>query len=291
MKTRFIFSILIATCVCTGAKAQLYVDISPGYGLNLAALQYGESTYSGGNSGHVQSKKVSLGTGLNFGAGAGYALNEHLGLELGLQYLMNNVNAKNEFGYENTGLYSDRNTYEDSWKTTMLRVIPALRIMTGGEGKVQLYSKFGIVLGLMGKSVQNSKQTEVYTDQVTSSNSYTNVDEDTWEYKGGMGFGMMGSLGMNFMMNEKMSFYFEANVIGQSWAPKTGTLTKSTSNGTDNLPGMTKSQTEVDYVNSYDYSSSPPSSGSPSKSLKDYYPMSCVSLNIGIHITLGGKSE
>ena len=274
------------------ANAQkLYVDIDGGYGLRLSALQFGNSTYSSSGTTY-KSRTLTLGSGMNFGGNIGYSIKDNIALELGINYLISPFKMETNSGYEMVNISSETDKAEYNWKTTMLRITPAIRL-SAGTGKIKIYSRLGICFGILASSVQNEKDTQVHTDFQFPSNSSTNVDDKTWEYKGGMGFGLMGSMGLMYSLNDKLNLFFEANAISQNWAPKKASMTKNTTNGVDYLPTLTTSQKEIDFVDEYTISNNftPPSSTSPAKQIKIYFPTSCVSLNIGIHIPFGGKKE
>lgn len=73
---------------------------------------------------------------------------------------------------------------------------------------------------------------------------------------------------------------------------KKGTLTKSTVDDVDQMPMLDKIDKEIEFADSYSYSTSTPADvNQPDKSTKFYLPFSSIGINIGLHISLGGKTE
>ena len=73
------------------------------------------------------------------------------------------------------------------------------------------------------------------------------------EYSGGISFGFAGGIGADFMFNESIGIFTEVSINTQSWAPKKSKYTKYIDDGVDQLPSMTTSEIETEYVDSYTY--------------------------------------
>ena len=297
----------------------MYVLIGGGYGLSAAqnvflatedkssytttyTTTWDGSSYSYQNSsaGTSESKNIkgtgSFGKGLQMQGVFGYMFNEHIGAELGIGYLRGaGISSKNEYSYTMVDQYIDltnsANSYTDSetdaqsnegtFSGRMIRFIPSLRI-SAGSSKVQPYAKAGLVIGMGAKM----KYTEKYSDSFSSS---TYSGEDEVVYSGRISFGFSGAAGVNYKLSDKIGIFAEAGIINQSWAPKRSELTKSTTNGVNNLTGMSTYDKETEYVDSYTQTFGLPNTSKPSQELKFYFPFSSAGINVGVHFTLKGK--
>jgi hypothetical protein len=245
-----------------------YVNINAGYGLNMSSqnLYYFDfyNTTSGSNSSTSEQVNVSLGKGLNLGGAFGYMFNKNIGAELGISYLLGGKSkAKDTY----TG-----GTTDYTLSSKMFRIIPSLVIASGFE-KINPYAKFGLVIG-SGSIMYEYKD---------------NDDGDIFVMKmklnGGMALGLSSGVGAMFNLSDKMSFYGELNMVNLSYAPTKGEVTEATYNGADELPDMTTSEKEIEFVDSYTYSSSnPPADSQPSKELKQKLPFGSFGVNIGLRI-------
>ena len=204
-------------------------------------------------------------------------INKNIGAELGLNYLTGSTykgtNSKLPGSY----------TVDYTVKGKMIRLIPALRLTTSGEGKLKPFMKLGLVIGLKAKIISTEIFTEISTNKVTEKN---------WDYTGGVALGAAFSTGINYNLNEKLSLFGEIGIISQSWAPKKSTLTKYTIDGADQLPPLTTSQTQTEYEYEYTQSSSTtPNTSEPSKALRKPYAFGSWGINVGICFSIGKKSE
>lgn len=274
MKKVIILASAIVLSASTFAQG-LYFGLNAGYAGSLASQTLAENFSGTSSSLSYETVKGSLGKGINIGLTAGYMLNSNLGMELGISDLMGGSfenTSKKELVYDN----------KYTMKGKMIRVVPGIRL-TAGDGNMKPYLRLGLVLGLGGKITIEGNETDIQNNN--------EVTKSTWEYTGGMSVGAASALGLNFKLSDKLSLNGEFAFIGQSWAPKKGTLTSYTVAGVDQLSQLTTSQKEIDFTDSYSVSSTnPPSSSQPSQSIKQYYPFSSWGINVGIHITLG-KSE
>jgi len=260
------------TCILCGNNLfgqGAYVNINAGYGASMSSQNldyfdfYNYTTTS--NSRTSEQVYVSLGKGLNFGGAFGYMFNENFGAELGFSYLLG--------GKSTAKYYYDGGTTDYTLSSTMLRINPSLVISSGLEG-VNPYAKFGLVIG-------------------TGSVNYEIEDNDDGDIlktklkmDGGLALGLNAAIGANFTLSENMSLFGEINMINMSYAPTKGELTEATYNGADELPELTTSEREIEYVDSYTISYiNPPAESEPSKELKQKLPFGSFGLNFGLRIS------
>ena len=247
---------------------ETYININAGYGLGMSSqnLYYFDfyNYTSGSNSSTSEQVNVSLGKGLNVGGTFGFMFNKNIGAELGVSYLLGSKSNAND---EYRGGKTD---YTISAK--MLRINPSIVIASGLDG-INPYAKFGVIIG-SGTVIYE------YND---------NDDGDIGIFKmklnGGLAFGLNAGVGALFNLNDKMAFFGEINMVNMSYAPSKGEVTEATYNGTDALSDMTTSEKEIEFVDSYTYSSSnPPADSQPSKQLKQKLPFGSFGINFGLRI-------
>jgi hypothetical protein len=269
MKKNYLITLLIAVAIGMIANSSfaqgMYGNLNIGYGFGKSTMNIEDFTNytEGSNSDTEEQIFLSLGKGLNFGGTIGNMFNEHVGAELGINYLLGGkAKAKDEY----LG-----GTTEYEFYARMLRFIPAIVIAAGGE-KINPYAKFGVVVS-------------------TGSVKYDYEDKDGGDltirkvkYSGGIALGFMGAVGAKFKLSDNMSLFAELNTINQSYAPKKGELTEYSFNGTDRLPNLNTYQKEVEFVDKITYDGSYPPTSEPRKELKQKLPLGSVGINFGLEI-------
>jgi len=271
MKKHYLITLLMAVAISMISNvsfAQFYGNVNLGYGLGKSTMNIGDFsnyTYLSPTSFKDEQIYLSLGKGFNFGVTAGDMFNKNVGAEIGINYLLGGK-CTAEDKYEN-------GTGEYSLKAGMLRIIPAAKVSAGFE-KINPYAKFGAVISF-GTVKHEMKQT---LGSITTT--------DIWCYKGGVAFGFMGALGVDYSINERIALFAELNTINQSYSPKKGELTEATYNGEDQLPDMTTSQKEIEFVDEVTtaYEGGDQSDSEPTKVLKQKFPLGSVGINFGLEI-------
>jgi hypothetical protein len=283
---KIILSLAVAMSAISTAEAQgLYFGLMPGYGFaagrSLLRADY-YSTFSGtATTTNYKSVSSSLGQGLMIGAYGGYMFSKNVGAELGLSYLMStpvelsttHVNAGNTV----------TTTTEQKLEASTFRLIPALRITTSGESKLQAYMKAGVILGVTTKLMESETSS-------TINKSTTTKTESTQEYKGPLGLGFHGGVGVMYKISDMIGVFGELGGYLQNWGPTSSALTKYTVDGASELEGMTTSEKETEYLDEFS-TTGKQSDSEPQKSTRMYLPFSSVSISIGIHFTLGKSGE
>jgi len=274
MKSMKLFSsitVLFCLLSCNSLYSQgAYVSVNAGYGESMSSqnLEFIDfyNYNSSGNSFTEEQVFVSLGKGVNLGGSFGYMFNKNIGAELGLSYLVGGQStAKDDFS---------GGTTDYTLSSNMLRIIPSLVISSGME-KVNPYARFGLVLGT--GSVKYEVESREDGDLVLTD----------LKMNGGLAVGLHAAIGAIFSLNDKVSLFGEINMINMSYAPTQGEITKASFNGVDQLPMLTTSQKEVEFVDSYTSSfGNPPPESLPSKELKQKLPFGSIGLNVGLRISL-----
>jgi len=262
----------IGLITANNLKSQgLYVHTISSYGFSLAPMAISANYNS---SGIIESVRSSFGKGLEFGAGLGFQFNKNIGAEINASYL---IGGKSEFtDATNPNTPADVETL----KGRMLRIIPTIKI-TAGE-KIRPYTKFGFILGLGNKLIDESVRYD-FPGMIVKT-------EETVEFTGGLSMGFKGNLGVDFSLSDNLSVFGEVNFISQGWAPKKNATTKYLVNGEDKLSTLSVYNSETEFLDSYDTNANY-DPNQPRQSLKVYFPFSSWGFNVGIHYSFGKKKE
>ena len=252
---------------------KIYISISGGYGFVSASnSQYATTTvYSGFPTTHESFKSTgSFGKGLQFGATVGYLFTENIGAELNVGYLIGEKITHTET--DSRGLFQ-----EEKSSAKMLRLTPSIKIQVGKKN-IKPYMRFGLIIGLAPKI------TISYLLNIPNAKNPLTEESDR-TMSGGTSIGFSAGVGAKYKLNERIGVFGEFSLVSQAWAPKKAVFTKSIVNGVDELPSLTISQKEVEYVDPYVQGISNPNE--PSKSLKTYMPFSSIGINVGLQIAIG----
>jgi len=227
-----IYLSILAVSFGSFAMAQgFYTSVNAGYGFGAPKQDMGiNQTFTATGDQTVSNNYGSLGAGLNFGATPGFMFTEHVGAELGLNYFMGSSFVSNHVTTP-TG----EATY--SSKSSQFRLLPAIVISSGGDG-LQVYGKAGLVLPVSGSTVT--------TLEDNTNPSF--VEKGTFETKGAMSLGYMGSLGVSFGLSDKLSLFGELNGVNLRIKSASQTITEYTVAGVDQLANMDKYDKETTYV-------------------------------------------
>ncbi len=108
------------------------------------------------------------------------------------------------------------------------------------------------------------------------------VFKTTFELDEGIPIGFQGSLGGLYKINDKISLFGEMDLISLSYSPEKGSYTKFEKNGVDVLSSMAVQSREVEFVDSFSTSATPPSSNQPSKTPVVPFSFNSIGLNVGV---------
>lgn len=251
-----------------------YIHINTGYGFNMSSQNLSSfdfiNTTKGSNSTTYEQINVSLGKGIYLGGAFGYMLNENIGAELGISYLLGGKSKAN---------YSDLYRTEDyTLSSKMLRFNPSLLIAYSFEN-IKPYAKFGFIIGF-GSIMYECNGNYVF-------NSNRSTYEEKLKLNGGIALGLSSGIGAMYELSDNMSFFGELNMVSLSYAPTKREFTEYIRNGVNQLPNMTTSDKVVEYVDSYTYNSNnPPADTQPRQELKEKLPYGSFGLNVGLRINL-----
>lgn len=245
-----------------------YMSLNLGYSLEMNSQNLRSHGFSNieinGTAITTEQIDLSLGKGFNFGGALGYMINENFGVEVGVSYHIGWLFE----AVEETPNGKIKNTLS----STMLRVIPSLIITPEWVG-VNPYAKFGMVLG---------SGTIIYSE---STGSFGDLSKLEITMNEGLAVGLSSGIGLEFIVTNRTSIFTELNMINMSYAPAKGEKTKYIVNGTNELPNLTTSERETDYVDSYTKDPTEPQQPDErSETLKNKMPFGSIGLNVGLLI-------
>jgi len=269
----------------------IYFGVGGGYGFAAGKADFPTgsdvtSTTSGAPSvttSTYTARSYSLGKGINLGLYGGYMFNKNLGAELGIAYLIGGSSVGTSTATGSGTGFSSSDVTTTTVKGSMMRLVPGLR-MQFGEGKMHPYATVGIIIGVAGKATMEQQEVKSATGNPTMTTDMVQT------FTGGVNLGLHSSIGVNYMISDKLGIFGEVSANLQSGKPAKSMVTTNTVNGQDEIPHMTTSQIETDYSSSYTTTSNAAASpGTPSTASTVHTPFSSIGFNIGLHISLGGK--
>ena len=234
---KLILSVAMLSLGSMAMSQGMYASFNVGYGFATPGDAIGTKEVTDA-SGNQTSTNIygSLGAGLNLGLTPGYMFNEHVGFELGLNYLLGSETTTLD---DTTPLSSDVRKS----KSNQFRVIPTIVVSSGGDG-LQVYGKAGLVLPVAGSTKS--------TVDITAPGNVTAMNITS---KGAFTMGYTGALGVAYGLNEKLSLFGEVSHTNLRITSKTQTIESSTTNGSDNLAGAPAYFKETKFVDELNSSS------------------------------------
>lgn len=295
MFKKSLFTALLATLVTVSANAQgFYLKLGPGFTAKGAGIGYGnsESTYTivPNSSDKLVSEKPlsnSFGGGFNFNVTPGYMFNEFIGAELDINAVFGSKTLLSKSTTTGSN-YSRMNMTEGRLQGGVF-LSPSIIITTGGEGKLKPYARFGTVINVAGKIIVD----ENYDFKAGSD---TEIRVSTEETKLSSGLGLVGGLGVNYAMSEKISLYAEVIANSLSVYNKSNEYTayeeKENGTVTGKLSDWKTYNKQTNYVKELTSASNGQETTNQDKAsdeLRSKLNLSSFGLRIGVKIAFGGK--
>jgi len=238
--------LLVAIFIAGSMSAQLYVGARVGYG-------FGAQKYAVGYTQTDDSRENiwgSMGQGLPMGLKLGYYFNDNLGIELGVNYWIGaeqtaaDISAKSyDIGL---GLPVTEFTNITTAKSSQLRILPQLVY----KSDMGIYGRFGMVIPVSGKTIVSST-TEF---KLPVSGTPMKIEKET-QYKGTFAIGFAGAFGYAYELSDNMHLFGEMEYISLTIKGKTSEITKSSTDGKDQLPSMDTYDKQTNYVDELNSSS------------------------------------
>lgn len=241
-----------------------YVDVHGGYNLPIASqtlLVNGDYT---GVDDFFDDVQGTYGKGANFGLSLGYMFNQNVGAELGLNYLLGSK-------FSATEIYGANNNEKYETKGQMFQLSPSVVVRANNNGSaLNPYAKAGLLIGV------GTKVTDEYTDTFGTNNFY-----EKREYTGNTAIGFTGALGVDYAINNKLSFFGEVKGNALSYRPEKSEVVVATNNGNDVLGTYSVRNRETEYLDSYIDNGT---ANQPRRESRISQPFSSVGFNLGLRM-------
>lgn len=250
-----------------------YISVQGGYNFALGKQNvgfFGLDTWESGMVNYVSQSgpnsaeyiPVSLGKGGNIGVNLGYMMSEHMGMELGLNYLLGSkyqTTQRNDTGTDivNQTLFGN-----------MFQLSPTAVFRSGSYRNIRHYAKVGLLLGLGTKVTYEE-------DQLAGGDRYFSQQELT----GGVPLGLTGSLGMEYSVNNRVSLFGEVKGNSLTYRPEEGRYVRMEENGADYSQYLSTAQKETVFTDNINTANT---ANSPSQHPKISLPFSSLGLNVGL---------
>lgn len=284
MKLQKLLLTALASGLFFSANAQqAYFKLGAGYNFGVSseiAYQTNTTTYFSSTGGYDREITSYEGVNVNFGKGIpvnatfGYRFSKHIGAELAAGYLRggNNTLKNAEFMIGNNVVKGGSSTENQEMYSRMVLVQPSVVLSGGLEGKLNPYTRFGMVLAF---------------GSLHGEASYADTDGNTASYHekldGGVGMGLQAALGTDIGLSDKTAFFAEFTFSNLSYSPTKGELTEYVENGRNRLPALTPAEKQTEFQDKFTEDSDvKPISTLPSIFPKSRYTMNTVGLQVGM---------
>jgi outer membrane protein W len=246
-------------------KKGAYASLNVGYnaGAAVGSVSGIENRTSTTTTSTTEAIKFSYGKGITAGLNLGYMVNENIGFELGLGYL---VGGKTKATNQQT-FGSTTGTTVSTTSATAIQIKPTV-VLAATINKMSPYAKFGLVIG--STTIKNFDDFK----------SGTNTGTERSTTKGGMAIGFNSAIGVAFPINANLSILAELNMVNMQYSPKKNSVTEYTINGVDKLGTLSVANKEIEYVKSVSSVSTP--STSPSQVLSTPLAFGSIGINVGV---------
>ncbi len=222
----------------------------------------------------------SYGAGLILNGSFGYRFSQHVGVELGLSYLLGK-----KFNTQST--HSDiqldvlKNSSRESETSYSKGVLftPSLKFIAS-ERVVTPYMLIGPVVGKI--KFNREMERSVEEDGVKYSEyRYT-------KYSGGFSLGIRAGIGMHLKINSNVSLFTEMIFTGMNYYPEQSEISRYIINGEDKLHTLAASVRKTIYQKKVVFNSSEVDNliNSPGKSVRFPVAMSSITTSAGVYINL-----
>lgn len=191
-----------------------YADFNVGYGIGMPANVLGQDISVDIINGEAfmssENLMGSLGSGLNLQLTPGYMFNDHIGIELGVNYFIGTkaVMSRVSKTLDNGPLKDEDYEYrEDVASSNQLRIVPSVFISTGMSNKISGYAKAGIIMPLLGSTIVETD----WSKPIAPSGGVIPKEQHEMrtEVNGAPSFGFRGAIGMNYNITENISIFGE----------------------------------------------------------------------------------
>ena len=138
-------------------------------------------------------------------------------------------------------------------QSNQLRLIPSVVVSSGGD-KISVYAKGGLVLPVMGVTNIEIDGSELV---MTGGGLMTKTTHVESEFKGKVSLGFRGTLGVDYLINDRLSMFGELQQTNLFIKQDKNTIVAYKVNGVDVLGTFTGDQKETIYVDEINSQSKP----------------------------------
>jgi opacity protein-like surface antigen len=266
---KFVLSIAtmltVSGAIAQGGYASLHVGYAGGTSSELLGSNFEQTSLTSYTETGIYG---TYGSGIPIGLNFGYMFTQHLGFELGFNYFMGSqVTSDIQKSFVGDDVTTTSKGYQ-------IRVLPQLVISTGSENKLNMYSKFGLILPVAGQTTFK-KEGQVFTGLGTAP---ILVEGNS---TGKFSLGYTGALGVTFNLSDKLSLFGELQFINLRIFSATQTITKYEVGGSDIMSTKDKEDLETEFVTSLDEKSNA-DSNTPRQELGSSTNYNSLGLNVGV---------
>lgn len=237
MKTTLITLLGFLFISFNGFAQHAFLKISGGYALPTTTSESGVLQNMGGNGqptsiGNVRSE---LGSGVPLSVRAGYMITNHVGADIGFNYLVGNRVNLNSINAGNESLTVHGQTRQS-------RLNPAIIFSTGSDLILSAYSRLGLVLPLGGVTTLDTNVSGAFTTEGFSISQ-------TEEIQGRINVGFSGAMGAQYHLYERMHIFAEVEAIHLGISRGSGEITRFRVADQDALETLPLYSRQTNYVN------------------------------------------
>jgi len=236
MKFKIIALISILFISLDGFAQHAFFQIGGGYSFPTSTAQVGRITTYGTNSfpASISNTYSEMGGGVPMIVRAGYMITNHVGADIGFNYLIGNRNTQ-------TLARAQDQQASIVGQTNQARLNPAIIFSTNRDMDLSAYSRLGLVLPLGGLT------TLEYDIPAIFSNSGAATTQ-TEEIRGRFGVGYSGTLGAQYRVYERMYLFAEVEAIHLAVNRNSSQIKSLTLNGIDVMDQLNTYNRETNYV-------------------------------------------
>lgn len=260
--------ILFASLTLFAQKSFLKFQV--GYAFPIVNATLASNTSQTSTASTVSGVYGSYGSGLQFEVGYEYALSEKISLQMDALYLIGNDVKRNTFFSVGGNTFSQN----QSISSRFYEIAPLIKFNILSEKSIAPYAVIGPTIGFGN-----------FSNTVTTPGSTTSQNEEYLRnFSGPIALGAKSGVGVKFTKGA-FGFYAQVTLINISFSPSSSEITRYSVGGVDNLKNLTVRQKQTNYKENVAFSPNPDTT-KPAEELKFYFPLSSISLNIGLLIKL-----
>jgi hypothetical protein len=251
---KIIFSLFVSVLVFTSSHAQtpdlpkiqegsnIYIKVFAGYGIltpGAYRLVSESISFTAGAPTNITVTK-GLGSGLKYGGGLGFILNDFLNVGVDAEYIPTTIISSSSIGSSSTESIND----QSSVTYTSLSIIPNIVFKALSKPDYLIYTKLGIVVNLPSTFKQHYDDTLYYA---SGSDAYGYREAIDRKYNLNLNIGVNVALGVQVRLTSKLRAFGEIFSNYTALSPKTSTEVE---NYKDNQIMPTASKTgSVTFIN------------------------------------------